>query len=176
MLSKTSFTTRAVCILLAALVVLSLLIRTPYFVIINTKNNEVLFVAGFSEGEIFSISYTHSLHQTPVQEIYRRYRGELHLVSIEFESFGAGLPDVLEDGQTLTRLETGGMRIDGINRLIPDLHILIGYATDHILHIFDQDIPLESLDCPGQSLHLTFRQLNLLQRLYYRLLLKQRVY
>ena len=159
--------------MLAALVVLSLLIRTPYFVIRNAISNEVLFVAGFSEGETFSISHTHSLHQTPVKEIYRRYKGELHLVSIEFESFGAGLPDVLEDGQTLTRLETGGMRIDGINRLIPDLHILIGYATDHILHIFDQDIPLESLDRPGQSLHLTFRQLNIWQRLYYDISVKR---
>jgi len=154
------------------LVVLSLFINRPYFVIRNAHTNEVLFATGFSEGESFSISYIHSLHQTPVIEGYKRYNGELVLDYVEFKSFGAGLPDVLEYGQTLTHLEDGGMRIDGFHRLIPDLHILIGHTTYHTLHIADQDILLKNLDAPGQSLHFAFCQLNIWQRLYYRLLLR----
>ena len=167
-----SFTARAVCIVLAVLVVLSLFVRHPYFIIRNTHTNEVLFATGFPEGESFSISYIHSLHQTPVTEGYKRYNGELVLDYVEFESLGAGLPDILEYGQTLTHLEDGGMRIDGFHRLIPDLHILIGHTTYHTLHIADQNVLLESLDHPGQSLHFAFCQFNIWQRLYYRILLR----
>ena len=121
----------------------------------------------FGEGESFSISYIHSLHQTPVTETYIRYNGEIVLIYVEFESFGAGLPDVLEYGQTLTHLEDGRMRVDGFHRLMPDLHILIGRSTNHTLQLKDQNIPLDSLDYPGQSINLAFRQLNIWQRLYY---------
>jgi len=152
--------------------VLSLFINRPYFIIRNAHTNEVLFATGFSEGESFSISYIHSLHQTPVTEGYKRYNGELVLDYVEFKSFGAGLPDVLDDGQTLTHLEDGGMRIDGFHRLIPNLYILIGHTTNHTLHMADQNVLLESLDAPGQSLHFAFCQLNVWQRLYYRLLLR----
>ena len=151
---------------------LSLFINSPYFVIRNANTDDILFITGFSEGETFAISYIHSLHQTPVREGYKRVQGELVLDYVEFESFGAGLPDVLEYGQTLTHLESGKMRVDGFHRHLPDLHILIGHATNHTLHIADQNILLENLDAPGQSLHLAFRQLNLWQRLYYRLLLR----
>ena len=158
--------------MLAVLVVLSLFITCPYFIIRNANTDEVIFVTGFSEGESFSISYIHSLHLTPVTEGYKRVNGELILDYVEFESFGAGLPDVLEYGQTLTHLEAGGMRIDGFHRPIPDLHILIGHTARHTLHIADQNILLESLDSPGQSLHFAFCQFNIWQRLYYRLLLR----
>ena len=172
MFKNASFTARTVCIVLAVLVVLSLFITSPYFIIRNANTNETLLVTGFPEGESFSISYIHSLHLTPVTEGYKRYNGELVLDYVEFESFGAGLPDILEDGQTLTHLEAGGMRIDGFHRLIPDLHILIGHTTYHTLHIADKDVLLKSLDLPGQSLHFAFCQLNIWQRLYYRLLLR----
>jgi hypothetical protein len=154
------------------LVVLSLFIYQPHFTIRNTITNELLFITEFQDGESFLISYIHSLHQTPIIEEYKRYNGELVLVSVEFESLGAGLPDILEYGQTLTHLETGGMRVDGLHRTISDLHILIGHNTYHTLHIADQHFLLESLDNPGQSLHLAFRQLNLWQRLYYGILLR----
>ena len=150
---------------------LSLFVTSPYFIIRNANTDEILFVTGFSEGESFSISYIHSLHLTPVTEGYKRYNGELVLDYVEFESFGAGLPDVLEYGQTLTHLEDGRMRVDGFHRLIPDFHILIGHTARHTLHIADQNILLESLEPPGQSLHLALCQFNIWQRLYYRLLL-----
>ena len=100
-------------------------------------------------------------------EIYTIRDGQILLVALEFESFGAGLPEVLEYGQVLTRLETGGLRIDGFYRPIADLRYLIGHVAEHTLHIRDQSVALQSLDRPGQSIQFVPRQLNLWQRLYF---------
>jgi len=145
---------------------LSLIIRTPYLTLTNAQTNALLYLTPFPEGEIFTISYTHSLHQSPVTEIYGHQDGQITLIALEFETFGAGLPEVLEPGQTLTRLETGQLRIDGMSRPMVDLRILIGHTTAHTLHIRGQSFPLDTLDDPGQSLQLTPRQLNFWQRLY----------
>ena len=152
---------------LLVLLLCSLLIRTPYLVLINAETDQHIFAAAFQDGEIFSVSHIHSLHQSPVVEIYTIRDGQILLVALEFESFGAGLPEVLEAGQVLTRLETGGLRIDGTYRPIADLRYLIGHVAVHTLHIGDQSIPLQSLDRSGQSIQFAPRQLNLWQRIYF---------
>ena len=154
------------CVVLAALGGLSLSIRSPYLVLTNTQTNRLLYAASFHEGETFAVSHVHSLHQSPVTEIYAHCDGQILLVALEFESFGAGLPEVLEYGQTLTRLETGGLRIDGMERPMPDFHVLIGHTAEHTLHIADRNIPLDALDDPGQSVQFSIRQLNIWQRLF----------
>ena len=156
-----------VCIVLLSLGVLSLFIRSPYLVLTNAQTNRPLYTAVLREGETFSLSHIHSLHQTPVREIYERRDGQIVLVALEFESFGAGLPDVLEYGQILSRLETGGLRVDGVERPMPDFHMLIGHTAAHTLHIADQNIPLDTLDDPGQSIQVSARRLNIWQRLYF---------
>jgi len=90
------------------------------------------------------------------------------LIAVEFETFGAGLPESLEPGQTLIHLEAGGMRIDGFAREISDLRYLIGHMTQHILYIADESIPLDTLDQAGQSVRFILRELNLWKRLYFR--------
>jgi len=153
---------------LLILVLCSLLIRTPHLVLTNGETNRLLYAAPFGDGDLFSLSHIHSLHQSPVTEIYTVRDGQIFLVALEFESFGAGLPEVLEPGQVLTRLETGGLRVDGFERQIPDLRYLIGHVAEHTLHLSDQRIPLQSLDQAGQSVQFTPRQLNLWQRLYFK--------
>jgi len=143
-------------------------IRTPHLTLTNAQTNVLLYFTPFEEGETFSISYIHSLHQSPVTEIYEVRGGQIVLVALEFETFGAGLPEALESGQTRTRLETGGLRIDGFNRLIPDLRVLIGHTAEHTLHIKDKSISLDTLDYPGQSLQFTPRRLNIWQRFYFK--------
>jgi hypothetical protein len=171
MIRNASITTRTVCLGLAVLVVLSLFIGSSYLTVTNTGTDELLFIAQMEEGDTFSISHIHSLHQTPVVEGYMFYNGGLMLAYLEFESVGAGLPDTLDYGQTLTNLEGGGMRIDNFNKEISDLHLLIGYNTYHTLQIKDQSIPLQNLDESGQSIRFTFRQLNIWQRIYFLILL-----
>jgi len=86
----------------------------------------------------------HSVNQSRVTEIFSVRNGQIILDAVEFEAFGAGMPTELEPGQTMTRLEGGVMRIDGFNRTIYDMQILVGSDTDHILHVGDLDIPLKT--------------------------------
>ena len=153
---------------LLTLCLCSLLIRTPHLVLTNAEENRHLYAMPLREGERFSVSHIHSLHQSPVTEIYTIRDGKILLIALEFESFGAGLPEVLESGQTLTRLETGGLRIDGMNRELLDLRILIGHTAEHTIHIRGQSIPLNTLDDPGQSIQFVLRELNIWQRLYFK--------
>ena len=153
------------CLALLALGMASLFIRSPYLVLSNTATGQVLYRVPLQEGETFSLSHIHSLHQSPVLETYTIRDGQIALILLEFETFGAGLPEVLEPDQTLTRLETGGMRIDGFTRPILDLRVLIGHTAEHTLHVANRSIPLLTLDQAGQSVQFAPRQLNIWQRL-----------
>jgi hypothetical protein len=85
----------------------------------------------------------HSVNQSRVTEIFEVREGQIVLTAVEFETFGAGMLTELEPGQTMTRLEGGVMRIDGFNRTVYDMQILVGQYTDHKLHIGDLDIPFK---------------------------------
>ena len=86
----------------------------------------------------------HSVNQSRVTEIFEVRNGQIFLDAVEFEAFGAGMSTELEPGQTMTHLEGGVMRIDGFNRKVYDMQILVGENTDHILHVGDLDIILET--------------------------------
>ena len=86
----------------------------------------------------------HSVNQSRVTEVFKVRNGQIVLDAVEFETFGAGMPTELEPGQTMTRLDGGVIRIDGFNREIYDLQILVGVDTGHLLHVGDLDIVLET--------------------------------
>jgi hypothetical protein len=86
----------------------------------------------------------HSVNKSRVTEIFEVRNGQIVLNAVEFETFGAGMATELEPGQTMTRLEGGVMRIDGFNRTIYDMQVLVGQNTDHTLHIGDLDIRFET--------------------------------
>jgi len=101
-----------------------------------------------SEGDAFALHYIHSVNLSPVREIFEVRGGEIYLVALEFETFGAGMPTELEPGQTLTRLPQGGMRIEGAPRRIGDLRYMIGHYSQLTLCLGALQIPLET---PGQA-------------------------
>lgn len=115
-------------------------------------DGEVLFSHPVRVGESFSISFIHSVNLSPVEEIFEvRRAGELALTALEFETFGAGMPTELEPGQTMKRLPDGKMRVDGFNRILSEMHILV---TSHTLHLGSHSVPLYSLTSEGQRISL----------------------
>lgn len=97
------------------------------------------------EGGVFSITYMHSVNKSPVTEFYRITDGKIVLYALEFETFGAGMSAEPEQGQSLTRLPKGGMRIDAIDRIIDTLIYLAACATGHTLHIGDTSVAMYTL-------------------------------
>ena len=92
---------------------------------------------------VFSIGFMHSVNQSRVTEIFEVRNGRIFLDAVEFEAFGAGMPTELGPGQTMTRLDGGVIRIDGFNRMIGDLRLLVGEDTAHTLQIGDLVVPLK---------------------------------
>jgi len=149
---------------LATALLSSFFLGVPYLVLTNDQRGALLFRAQVQEGETFSVSYIHSVNLSPVTEIYQIQGGEIVLIALEFEAFGAGMPTDLEPGQVLIHLPQGGMRIEGFDRVIDDLRYLIGHGADLVLHLGPDQIPLNTLDGAGQSVQFAFRRLNIWQR------------
>ena len=101
-----------------------------------------------NEGDIFSISFKHSVNQSTVTEIFQARQGRILLTALEFEAFGAGMHTDLQDGERLVYLPCGTMRIEGMERIFDSIVFSIGYETEHTLHIGGRKIPMK----PGRML------------------------
>lgn len=143
----------------------SIAYRRPYIML---TNGEVRIYSSH-ESSTFLLTYIHSVNQSPVTEVYEIRQGQIVLVSLEFESFGAGMPTVLEPGQEFLRLPGGGMRIENFNRVIgEELRVMAGYGLSQIfLFSGTHRVMFDDVAEPGQVVRVSFRWLNLWQRLYF---------
>ena len=130
----------------------------PYLVLANDETGAVLLRHPAYQGQEFSISYIHSVNQSPVKEIYTIDGGRIVLTALEFEAFGAGMPTQLKPGQALIHLPDGGMRIEGFDRTIDQLRYMIPHGTDITLTLGERQISLSSLDAPGQTVRFSVLQ------------------
>lgn len=142
----------ALAVLAVTVLLLSLFIKVPYLVLTNARDSTVIFSTRISEGEEFRISYIHSVNISPVTEFFLVRDGMIVLEAIEFYTFGAGMPTMPEDGQTLIYLPGGGMRIEGFDRVLDNLTILTSYATGHVLYVGTQEIAMFTPNFAGKPI------------------------
>lgn len=96
-------------------------------------------------GDVFGLSWTHSVERTEWRETYTvGPGGEIFLTASTFESAGAGLPDRLGDGETF-RLEDGRMRIEGRHVPVGDLRVRLSDVSPHFLHAGGRTIDMNSM-------------------------------
>lgn len=118
------------------------------FVIINNRQNtDTLVMKDFQTGEVylevplaedhlFSISYTHSVNKSLVEEYYTvTPKDGIILVKARYNNFGAGVATELTDGQYLSYDDEGYMVINNMHVPITQLVYRVGTVSDHILHI-----------------------------------------
>jgi hypothetical protein len=107
-------------ILLPLLISFILLNLIPIDVLIarDFRNNQYLKSWKISDGEIFTIAYTHSVELTKVSEIYQIENGRIKLTDTYFKSYGAGLPATTEYKFEVTE---DGFRIYDINEVVENL-------------------------------------------------------
>ena len=99
------------------------------------------------EGELFSVSFIHSVNKSLVKETYRISLSEdaIFVESCEYSAFGAGVATQVEEEQTLSYTPEGHMLLSGIHQKIPHLSYIVGTVYDHILEIHGQQINLREL-------------------------------
>ncbi|NLC76673.1 MAG: DUF1850 domain-containing protein [Clostridia bacterium] len=105
---------------------------SPYYLELVDESGVVQLTLPLDEGEKFTLSYSHSVHRTPVNEIFQvSAKGQLMLVATEFTSLGVGTPFLPEEGE-LKEVD-GKLVLEGLNRVFNQLQIRPHPLTKHCL-------------------------------------------
>ena len=128
-----------------------------YLVLTNGETGEEYARYPMAPGDTFSITFIHSVNQSPVTDVYDVTReGSIYLRQTIYYDFGAGVPFDLNEGETLSYAEDGAMVISGIDRELPNFLLFVGTVSDHTLRIGDQEVSLRELCGRNTQLHITY--------------------
>ena len=133
---------------------------SPVLEIRGTVSNEIYGRWPIEKGEEFAIEFIHSVNQSPVRETFVIEENMIRLHSLRFYSFGAGIPDRLEEGWEMSRDGEPGQPgaafvITGFDTSFRELNFIVGTVSDHLLLLGDETISLRDL-C-GRNAHITIR-------------------
>lgn len=130
---------------ITASVLLLFSFSTLCLILKNGDTGELIKFFPVNEGEEFSITFVHSVNQTPVTDVYQVKSGKIYVVRTVYYAFGAGVQTELEEGQILEYGQDGSMIVSGFNRLMDRLSYIVGTVSDHTLQIGGDVISLREL-------------------------------
>jgi hypothetical protein len=138
---------------LALLFVFFILLPDTAYLLLSI-NGCTVYQAKVTDGEIFSVSYIHSLNKSEVEEFYQVRGDNIYLVKLVYATFGAGMSTDAgaEGGKTFSYDDKGRMVIEGYDKLLPSIDYFIGAVADHTLHIKGQDIRFTDIGAPREVL------------------------
>ncbi|MGE5652962.1 MAG: DUF1850 domain-containing protein [Bacillota bacterium] len=140
---------------------LILLMNIPFIQsleISDRKSGQILAVAPVHTGEQFTISFTHSIAKTPVDEVFVVGPGrEIIVTETIYESFGAGLPFDTEGEQQQLITANGKYRLTNLDRHLPEFLQAVGTVANHQLIINGKQIPFTQFAQPGESVRIRVR-------------------
>ena len=120
----------------------------------DADSGDVVFQTPVDDGTRVTLSYTHSVEQTPVVDTYRVRDHRLVMTRMEFESYGWGLPagaNVTEENGTFVYDPPGALR---------RLTVAPGTIAGHRLHVGSATYDLVALT-DGRSVDISLvRQCN----------------
>jgi hypothetical protein len=133
----------------------------PVLSVRQVPDGRILFQSPIDEGSRFSLIYIHSIHRTPVEELFIiNEKRQIVLDATIFESYGVGMPTSLEGNETF-RMADGKMRIENIDRTLTTFDLRIGQViADHKLRLGRQEIPLAKLSKPGSAVRFEIGRLH----------------
>ena len=135
----------ALVIVAAVAVILWILPRGERLVLSDRDNGRVYARYAVSDGDVFSVTFVHSVNKTPVSDVYEVRNGSMVLTGTVYYSFGAGVPDELNEGETLTIREDGAMVVTGMDQDLNGVVYAVGTVSDHVLEICGEQISLRDL-------------------------------
>ena len=113
--------------------------NTNTLVMKNFKTGETYLEVPLTDDHLFSVSYTHSVNKSLVEEYYTiTPKDGIVLVKARYNNFGAGVATELTDGQYLSYDDENYMVINNMHVPISQLVYKVGTVSDHILHIGDE--------------------------------------
>lgn len=142
---KSFITGAAIVVTVTASVFFSFMLSSPCLILKNGDTGEVIQVFPVEDGEEFSITFVHSVNNSPVTDVYQIRNGRIYVVRTIYYSFGAGVQTELEEGQSLEYGRDGSMIVSGFNRPMDHLSYIVGTVSDHTLQIDGKLISLREL-------------------------------
>lgn len=106
-------------------------------------------------GDRFSITFIHSVNNTPLTDVYEIRDGEIYVVETIYYGFGAGVQTEIEEGQTLTYTDDGAMVVSGFDWNRSGMIYVVGKVSDHTLAIGGEEISLRGLCGRGADVRFT---------------------
>ena len=136
------------------MIFLTLSCKAQYLTLINERTGRTLYSIEAPNGAEFSVTYIHSVNKSPVTEYYQVVDGQIFLMALSYQSFGAGMPSEQTDGQVLNYAD-GSMLITGYDRHIPRLCYFISRTEGHTFDFGGVSLHLNTLDKPGEPVLFT---------------------
>ena len=122
----------------------------------DPRGEELYAAYDVAVGDSFSITFIHSVNQSPVIDVFEIREDGIYGVKTIYYGFGAGVPTELEEGQILEYGEDGSMIISGIDVKLDNLIYRVGTVSDHTLSVNGgEEISLRDL-C-GRNARVAFR-------------------
>lgn len=118
----------------------------------DTKTGKILHHIKLENQDEFVLSFTHSINKRPVYEYIKTHDGQMTVYKAIYDAFGAGMPETSTNGSSLKMKENGVIELTNINRQMDEFAVFVGTIANHKISIHNQDIPLNTIGNPGQSL------------------------
>ena len=126
-------------------------------ILINDKNGKIFAKYPLEENEIFSITFKHSVNQSDATDIYEIRKGKIFAVRARYNTFGAGMPADIPEGQYISYDSDGFMVVHGIDMEMKRLCYVVGTVYDHFLEINGEVINLTELCGRNQAIVFSYK-------------------
>ena len=97
------------------------------------------------EGDEFSVEFIHSVNKSPVRDYYQCRADGIWNVRCVYYGFGAGVEEILLEGEPLSYGEDGEMIVSGIDNRPDPMILVVGTISDHTLRIGEETVSLRDL-------------------------------
>ncbi len=109
-------------------------------------------------GDVFSVEFIHSVNKSPVRDFYQCRDGAIWNTRCIYYGFGAGVEEILLEGETLSYGEDGEMIVSGIEKKLDPMILVVGTISDHTLYLGEETISLRDLCGRSSKVLFTFEQ------------------
>lgn len=161
---RTAFRLFSVLLLLVIVCMITLPVY-PSLVIRDTRSNQLVWSSRLGSIDTFGIRWTHSIHRSVIEEHYRVTDGQIILSDMTFHDYGIGMENELAPGEELV-IANGQFQVRSMNRIFPALHLFVGQIrANHTLLFSGTEIPLGSIEKPGEAITIQSENRSLLSEL-----------
>lgn len=128
--------------------------REMKLVLSDRESGQVYASYPIENGASFAVEFIHSVNKSPVRDVYEIQDGEIWNTQCIYYGFGAGVEEILGEGESLSYGENGEMIVSGIHTKMNAMVLVVGTISDHTLYLGEETISLRQL-C-GRSSKVSF--------------------